>query len=103
MNALTVKTLGPRIGYMPQDIALVNELTIKETIFYFGRIYGMTDDKIYDRLKILRDLLELPETSRMVDKLSGGQKRRVSFACALVHGMLFIFFSFHFVSFILYP
>ncbi|KAG4079241.1 hypothetical protein HA402_006964 [Bradysia odoriphaga] len=54
--------IAPCIGYMPQDIALVEELTIKETIFYFGRIY-----------------------ERMVGKLSGGQKRRVSFACALVH------------------
>lgn len=64
----------------------MNELSIKETIFYFGRIYGMHDDKIRDRFKILKDLLELPEGSRLVEKLSGGQKRRVSFACALVHG-----------------
>lgn len=70
---------------MPQDIALVDELTIKETIFYFGRIYGMNDDRIRERLKILQGLLELPPNDKMVVKLSGGQKRRVSFACALVH------------------
>lgn len=70
---------------MPQDLALVDELTIKETIFYFGRIYGMNDDRIRERLKILHGLLELPPNERMVVKLSGGQKRRVSFACALVH------------------
>lgn len=70
-----------------QDIALVDELTIKETIFYFGRIYGMNDDRIRRRFKVLKDLLELPSSERMVMKLSGGQKRRVSFACALVHGM----------------
>lgn len=52
--------IGPCIGYMPQDIALVEELTIKETIVYFGRIYGMNDDKIRERLKILQGLLELP-------------------------------------------
>lgn len=77
--------IGPRIGYMPQDIALVDELTIKETIFYFGRIYGMNDERIYERFKILKDLLELPPSERYIVKLSGGQKRRVSFACALVH------------------
>lgn len=77
--------IGPRIGYMPQDIALVDELTIKETIFYFGRIYGMNEDRIRERLKILQGLLELPPKERMVGELSGGQKRRVSFACALVH------------------
>lgn len=73
-------------GFATQDIALVDELTIKETVFYFGRIYGMHDDKIRQRFKVLRDLLELPAGERMVMKLSGGQKRRVSFACALVHG-----------------
>lgn len=72
-----------------QDIALVDELTIKETIFYFGRIYGMNEDCIRQRFKILKDLLELPDSERMVMKLSGGQKRRVSFACALVHGKHF--------------
>lgn len=71
-----------------QDIALVNELSIKETIYYFGRIYGMHDDRIRERFKILKDLLELPDSSRLVENLSGGQKRRVSFACALVHGKL---------------
>lgn len=86
MNSHSAATLGPRIGYMPQDIALVNELSIKETIFYFGRIYGMNEDRIRERFKILKDLLELPDSERLVEKLSGGQKRRVSFACALVHG-----------------
>lgn len=64
----------------------MDELTIKETISYFGRIYGMQDDHIRQRFKLLKDLLELPDGERMVMKLSGGQKRRVSFACALVHG-----------------
>ncbi|XP_055325391.1 ABC transporter G family member 23 [Sitodiplosis mosellana] len=85
LNTHSASTLGPRIGYMPQDIALVNELSIKETIYYFGRIYGMHDDRIRERFKILKDLLELPDSSRLVENLSGGQKRRVSFACALVH------------------
>lgn len=75
--------------YLQQDIALVNELSIKETIYYFGRIYGMHDDRIRERFKILKDLLELPDSSRLVENLSGGQKRRVSFACALVHGNSF--------------
>lgn len=86
LNTHSATALGPRIGYMPQDIALVNELSIKETIYYFGRIYGMHDDRIRERFKILKDLLELPDSDRLVENLSGGQKRRVSFACALVHG-----------------
>ena len=76
---------GPKIGYMPQEIALVEEFSVKETIYYFGRIYGMTTDRIRDRYKLLKDLLELPTGSKHVGKCSGGQQRRVSFACAMVH------------------
>lgn len=45
----------------------------------------MNDERLYERFKILKDLLELPPSERYIVKLSGGQKRRVSFACALVH------------------
>lgn len=68
-----------------QDIALVDELTIKETLFYFGQIYGMTDDRLQDRFTVLKNLLELGDTKKMIIHLSGGQKRRVSLACALLH------------------
>lgn len=76
---------GPRIGYMPQEIALVEEFSIKETIYYFGRIYGMSSERIRDRFKLLMDLLDLPSGSKQVGQCSGGQKRRVSFAAAMVH------------------
>lgn len=76
---------GPRIGFMPQEIALVEEFSIKETIYYFGRIYGMSRERIRDRYKLLHDLLELPDGDRYIEHCSGGQQRRVSFACAMVH------------------
>ncbi|XP_055688091.1 ABC transporter G family member 23 [Lutzomyia longipalpis] len=76
---------GPRIGYMPQEVALVDEFTIKETLYYFGRIYGMTEDRIYERFKLLHELLELPDANRFIVNCSGGQQRRVSFAAAMVH------------------
>ena len=76
---------GPRIGYMPQEIALVEEFSIKEVIYYFGRIYGMTAERIRERYKLLKELLDLPPGSRQVGKCSGGQRRRVSFAAAMVH------------------
>jgi ABC-type multidrug transport system ATPase subunit len=53
---------GPRIGYMPQDIALVEEFSVKETIYYFGRIYNMSKEKLRERYKLLKDLLDLPQS-----------------------------------------
>lgn len=76
---------GARIGYMPQEIALVDEMTVKETIFYFGRIYGLKEEQIREKFKILRSLLQLPPPRQLVKNCSGGQQRRVSFACAMIH------------------
>ncbi|KAJ8709889.1 hypothetical protein PYW08_009893 [Mythimna loreyi] len=76
---------GKRVGYMPQEIALYGEFTIKETMMYFGWIFGMETREIVERLRFLLDFLDLPSENRMVKNLSGGQQRRVSFAVALMH------------------
>ncbi|XP_026729847.1 ABC transporter G family member 20-like [Trichoplusia ni] len=76
---------GPRVGYMPQDIALVGEFTVRDAIYYFGRIYGMKMEKMVERFEFLSNLLDLPSGNRLIKTLSGGQQRRVSLAAALVH------------------
>lgn len=76
---------GKRVGYMPQEIALYGEFTIKETMMYFGWIFGMNTSEIIERLQFLLNFLDLPSQNRMVKNLSGGQQRRVSFAVALMH------------------
>ncbi|KAI5715033.1 hypothetical protein M8J77_009373 [Diaphorina citri] len=76
---------GKRVGYMPQEIALYGEFSIKETMMYFGWIFGMETPEIDDRLQFLLNFLDLPSQSRLVKNLSGGQQRRVSFAVALMH------------------
>ncbi|EDW54405.1 ABC transporter G family member 20 [Drosophila sechellia] len=76
---------GSRVGFMPQEIALVEEMTVKETIFYFGRIYGLTDERIREKFKLLKELLQLPPARQMIKQCSGGQQRRLSFACAMIH------------------
>ncbi|XP_070493805.1 uncharacterized protein [Chironomus tepperi] len=73
------------IGYMPQETALVPELTIKETLNYFGNIHRMDQDSLGRRFAIICTLLELRDVNRRVEYLSGGEKRRVSFAAALIH------------------
>ena len=81
---------GGLVGFMPQDICLYSEFTIRETFEYFGRLQklpGAWDchGGLEKELTELLDLLDLPEPSRRVSDLSGGQKRRLSFAVALLH------------------
>ena len=81
---------GPRVGYMPQELALYNEFTIEETLHYFGRIYGMSGAKIRERTDFLMTFLDLQNlqasrSKRLIREMSGGQQRRVSLAAALLH------------------
>nr|XP_022905336.1 ABC transporter G family member 20-like isoform X2 [Onthophagus taurus] len=76
---------GPRVGYMPQDVALVGEFSVRGAIYYFGHLYKMSKKNIQARYEFLKELLELPRGHKMVKNCSGGQQRRISFACALVH------------------
>ncbi|XP_053209393.1 ABC transporter G family member 20-like [Panonychus citri] len=76
---------GPGIGYMPQDFALYDDLTIEETLIYFGRVYFMHNDLLQQRIDYLIEIMDLPKRGFYIKNLSGGQKRRVSFACSLVH------------------
>ena len=76
---------GSLVGFMPQDICLYQEFTIRETFQYFGRLQRMSTDTLQTKEIALLDMLDLPEPSRRVSGLSGGQKRRLSFAVALLH------------------
>ena len=77
----------PRIGYMPQDISLYPDLSVIETLNFFSRIFGIKNQK--DRNRAIDDIMEvlfLKQWKHMVvENLSGGMKRRLSLACALVH------------------
>ncbi|XP_022100024.1 ABC transporter G family member 20-like isoform X2 [Acanthaster planci] len=75
---------GSMVGYMPQETALYEDFTISETLNYFGTIHGMPRDVLQGRKEFLINLLDLPSMDSMIRNLSGGQKRRVSFAAALV-------------------
>ena len=60
---------GKRVGYMPQEIALYGEFSIKETMMYFGWIFGMNTPEINERLQFLLDFLDLPSQNRLVKNL----------------------------------
>jgi ABC-type multidrug transport system ATPase subunit len=70
---------------MPQDISICIDFTIEENLRYFARLYGMPDTNITAGINDMQKLLNLPEKTRFVSKLSEGQKRRVSLSIALMH------------------
>jgi ABC-type multidrug transport system ATPase subunit len=74
-----------RIGYMPQETALVSEFTIREILWFYGTIYGLSLAMIDEQIRFLSNLLELPDENRLIRECSGGQQRRVSFAISLIH------------------
>jgi ABC-type multidrug transport system ATPase subunit len=60
---------GPGVGYMPQEIALVMEFTIFETVHFFGKLHGMKKDQLEERSNFLLKFLDLPDGNRLVRDL----------------------------------
>ena len=73
------------IGYTPQELALYNDLSIEQNLLFFGEMQGIPRAVILLRTAELRSFLDLPEGHRPVKFMSGGQRRRVSLAIALLN------------------
>jgi sodium transport system ATP-binding protein len=74
------------IGFLSGSTALYGRLTACEMIEYFGRLYGLEKRELTERLDELIVELEMSEfANRRCDRLSTGQKQRVSIARSIVH------------------
>ncbi len=75
-----------KLGVVFQNSALDKALTVKDNLKYRASLYGVTGRAFASKLEELTGLFQLKELlSRTVGKLSGGQRRRVDIARALVH------------------
>lgn len=90
----TAYDLKRRIGVVPQDVAVFNELTVQENIEYFCSLY------VADKMRRARLVDEAIEFVGLEDyrrfrprKLSGGLPRRLNIACGIVHQPEPIFFD----------
>jgi ABC-2 type transport system ATP-binding protein len=81
------------VGYMPQQPALYNELSIVQNVDFFARIY--LKDNGNERSKHVEEAIRLVGLWERRDdgimKLSGGMKQRTSLACAIVHNPPLLF------------
>ncbi len=73
-------------GLVPQDLALYPTLSARANLNFFGRIYGLRGKQLKQRVDDVLEIVALTERAdHIVDKFSGGMKRRVNIAAGLVH------------------
>ena len=75
-----------RIGAALQDVALDNKQTGHELLSLQGRLYGLSGREIKQRISELSSLVDIGDAmDRMIGTYSGGMKRRLDLAAALIH------------------
>ena len=74
------------IGVVPQDIALYEDLSARENLMFWGRMYGLRGNLLKQRLAEVLTLIGLENREKgRVSKFSGGMKRRLNIGVALLH------------------
>ncbi len=79
-------TVRERVGFLSGTTGLYPRLTAKEVLQYFGRLHGMDEDTLGQRLEVVVKAFDLNEfLSGRCESLSTGQRQRVSIARAVIH------------------
>ncbi|MEI6290794.1 MAG: ATP-binding cassette domain-containing protein, partial [Chloroflexota bacterium] len=71
---------------MSQQFTLYNELTARENIRFYGRVYGLSPRELNQRQDELLQMAGLSGRANVITgSLSGGWKQRLALGCAIVH------------------
>jgi len=74
------------LGVVPQEIALYEDLSAHENLAYWGGAQGMRQPKLRERIQQVLELTGLQDRAREpMKQFSGGMKRRLNFACGILH------------------
>lgn len=80
------ESIKAHIGYMAQQFALYGDLSVLENISFFADVFGVRGKVRRERIERLLDFARLTEfTGRRAGRLSGGMKKKLGLACALIH------------------
>jgi len=83
-----------RIGFMSCNTGIYDRMTAREMVEYFGRLYGIPEDRLQIRIDEIFDILQMHEIrDRLGGKLSTGMKQKVSIARTIVHDPSVIIFD----------
>jgi len=81
-----ISAIKPLIGLVPQEIALYSTLTVKENLYFFGKLYGLVGDLLEQRVEKYLDVTGLKSYAKQqINTFSGGMKRRANLAVSLLH------------------
>jgi len=74
-----------RVGYMPQQFGLYQDLTVQENLDFYADLQGVPGSERAERFEKLLNMTGLgPFTKRRAGKLSGGMKQKLGLSCALI-------------------
>jgi ABC-2 type transport system ATP-binding protein len=85
---MTTTSLAPRsdVGLVPQDLAIYPDLSARENLGFFGRLYGMGGAELIKRTDEVLDVIGLRDRADdRADEFSGGMKRRLNIGIGLFH------------------
>ncbi|MBN1267568.1 MAG: ABC transporter ATP-binding protein [Anaerolineales bacterium] len=90
INSFSIKTdpmkVKKQLGLVPQEIALYEDLSARENLLFWGKMYELRGKKLQQRCDEVLDIIGLSERQKgAVSKYSGGMKRRLNIGIALLH------------------
>lgn len=75
-----------QVGYVPQEITLYEKLSARDNLQFFGEMYGLRGKELSQRITdVLTEVGLLDRAKDAVSTFSGGMKRRINIAAALLH------------------
>ena len=73
-------------GFSTQESCFYPELTVRENLAHFGKLYGIRGKALKEKIRQLSEMLELKDSiDKKALQLSGGMQKRLDIACSLIH------------------